>query len=146
MFITIAMKNMFGTLANKKKSLLHNQLADVLTYLSRTIKQDLVVVDGIVGMEGLGPIQGSPVDLRLIVSGLNPITVDAVCCRIMGINPYAVEPLWRAYKTGVGEIDVKRIQVLGEPLEKVKRKFAYPILSPQNIVTALRTRVRLIRA
>ncbi len=146
MFITIAMKNVFGALSNKKKMLLHDQLAEVLTYLSHTIKQDLIVVDGIVAMEGLGPIQGSPVDLGLIISGLNPVTVDAVCCQIMGINPYAVEPLWRAYKAGIGEINIKRIQVLGEPIEKVKRKFAYPVLSPQNIVAALKTRARLIKA
>ena len=143
MFISIAMKNMFGVLANKKKSELHSQLAEVLVFLNRNIRQDLIIVDGIVGMEGLGPIQGSPVDLGLIVSGLNPVTVDAVCCHIMGFNPYAIEALWRAYKAGVGEIDIGRIQVLGEKINDVKKRFSHPIRSPKNVLTALRTRLKM---
>lgn len=142
-FISIAMKNMFGALANKKKSKLHSRLAEVLAYISHTIRQDLIVVDGIVGMEGLGPIQGSPVNLGLIISGLNPVTVDAVCCHILGFNPYAVESLWRAYKAGVGEINIERIQVLGEKINDVKKKFSHPVRSPKNVFTALKTRLKI---
>ena len=142
MFISIAMKNMFGALANKKKWELHSQLGEVLVFLNRTIRQDLIVVDGIVGMEGLGPIQGSPVDLGLIISGLNPVTVDAVCCHIMGFNPYAVETLWRACKAGVGEIDIGRIQVLGEKINDVKKRFSHPTRSPKNVFTALKMRLK----
>lgn len=141
-FLSIAMKNMFGALANKRKRKLHDQLAEVLVFLNRTIRQDLIVVDGIVGMEGLGPIQGSPVNLGLIISGLNSVTVDAVCCHIMGFNPYAVETLWRAYKAGVGQIDIGRIQVLGENVNNVKRRFSHPTLSPKNILAALKMRLK----
>lgn len=138
-FITIAMKNMFGTLANKEKPRLHSKLMEILVFLNRTIRQDLIIVDGIVGMQGLGPVQGEPVNLGLIISGLNPVTVDAVCCHIMGINPYGVEPLWKAYKAGVGEIDMERIQVLGETIGAAKTKFSHPVLSPRNVLTALKT-------
>jgi uncharacterized protein (DUF362 family) len=143
MYISLAMKNMFGILANKKKSMLHKVLTEVLVYLNKIVRQDLIVVDGIVGMEGIGPITGSPVNLGLIISGLNPVTVDAVCCHIMGINPYAVEPLWKAYKAGVGEINLKRIQILGETINNVKRKFRLPSRSPQNILTALKTGLKV---
>lgn len=138
-FISIAMKNMFGTLANKKKPKLHGHLMEVLVFLSRTIRQNLIITDGIVGMQGLGPVQGSPVKLGLIISGLNPVTTDAVCCHVMGINPYAIETLWKAYKAGIGEIDISRIQVLGENIEDVKMQFSHPILSPKNVFTALKT-------
>ena len=138
-FITIAMKNMFGTLANKNKPKLHSQLMEILVFLNRTIRQNLIIADGIVGMQGLGPIQGEPVNLGLIISGLNPVTVDAVCCHIMGISPYGVEPLWKAYKAGVGEIDMERIQVLGETIDAVKMRFSHPVFSPRNVVTALKT-------
>lgn len=142
-FISIAMKNMFGALANKKKWKFHRQLGEVLVFLNRTIRQDLIVVDGIVGMEGLGPIQGSPVDLGLIISGFNPATVDAVCCHIMNFNPYAIETMWSAYKAGVGEIDIGRIQVLGEKIKDVKKRFSRPIRSPKNVLTSLRTRLKM---
>jgi uncharacterized protein (DUF362 family) len=136
------MKNMFGVLANKKKTVFHDHLIDVITFLNRTINQDLIIVDGVIGMEGLGPIQGRPVDLGLIISGLNPVTVDAVCCHIVGINPYAVETLWKAYKTGVGEIDINKITVLGENIPDIQKKFIHPVLSPKNVAAALKTRVK----
>lgn len=142
-YISVAMKNMFGVLANKKRSKLHKSLAEVLVYINRLLHQDLIVVDGIVGMEGMGPIRGSPVQLGLIISGLDPVTVDAVCCHIMGINPYVVEPLWKAYKAGVGEIGIKHIQVIGETIDNVKTKFCLPSLSPQNIFTALKTSLKV---
>jgi len=138
-YISVAMKNMFGVLANKKRSKLHRSLAEVLVYLNRLLRQDLIVVDGVVGMEGMGPIRGSPVQLGLIISGLNPVTVDAVCCHIMEINPYVVEPLWKAYKAGVGELNIKHIQVIGEAIGNVKMKFRLPSLTPHNIFTALKT-------
>jgi uncharacterized protein (DUF362 family) len=94
-------------------------------------------------MEGMGPIRGSPVQLDLIISGLNPVTVDTVCCHIMEINPYVVEPLWKAYKAGVGEINIKHIQVIGEAISNVKTKFRLPSLTPQNIFTALKTSLKV---
>jgi predicted dehydrogenase len=143
MYISIAMKNMFGILANKKKSKLHKALTEVLVYLNKVIRQDLIIVDGIIGMEGIGPITGSPVKLDLIISGLNPVTVDTVCCHIMGVNPYVVEPLWKAYKAGIGEINVKKVQVLGEAIDNVKRRFRLPSRSPQNILTAIKTSLKV---
>lgn len=143
MFVTIAMKNMFGILANKKKYKLHKALVDILVFLNRTIRQDLTIVDGIVGMQGFGPDRGSPVSMNLIVSGLNPITTEAACCQVMGINPYAVEPLWRAYKAGVGEIDIEKIQILGENIDDVKKKFNVPMLSPRNVLDALETTIKV---
>jgi len=134
--ISIAMKNMFGALANKKKSTFHSRLSDILVYVNRAIRQDLIVVDGIVGMEGLGPINGSPVKLGLMVAGLNPVTVDAACCNVMGINPYAVEPLWKAYKLGMGEINLEKVQVLGENVDDVKTKFSLPVYSPKNLLSS----------
>lgn len=141
-YISIAMKNMFGILANKKRSKLHKNLAEILAFINQLLRQDLVIVDGIVGMEGMGPIRGSPVQLGLIISGLNPVTVDAACCHIMGINPYVVEPLWKAYKAGIGEINIKHIKVIGETIDSVQTKFRLPSLSPQNILTALKTSLK----
>jgi hypothetical protein len=57
----------------------------------------------------------------------------------MGINPYSVESLWKAYKQGLGEINISKIDLLGEPIDDVKRKFRYPLLLRQNITGAVRT-------
>jgi len=140
--ISIAMKNMFGVLADKKKIRFHERLVDVLLYINKTLPQDMIIVDGIVAMEGLGPVWGTPVQLNLVVSGFNPITVDAVCCNVMGINPYALEVLWKAYKSGSGEIDVNKIEILGEEIENVKRRFAYPFFLRKNITGTIRTAIK----
>ena len=140
--ISVAMKNMFGVIASRK-SQFHSRLSDVLVYLNQAVRQHLIIADGIVAMEGLGPIHGKPVNLGLIISGKNPFTVDAACCHIMGFNPYAVEALWKAHQQGMGEIDAQKIQFLGENLENVKVKFSSPLISRQNLVQALKTELRL---
>jgi len=141
--ISVAMKNMFGIIASERKSQFHSRLSDVLVYLNQAIPQHLIVADGIVAMEGLGPIHGRPVNLGLIISGKNPFTVDAACCHIMGFNPYAVEALWKAHQQGLGEIDPQKIQFLGEDVDNVKNKFKRPTYSRVNITEALKTEFRL---
>ncbi len=141
--VTIAMKNMFGMIATRQKTQFHKQLADTLVYLSETIRQDLIVVDGITAMEGLGPIRGSPVNLGLAIAGKNPVTVDAACSHIIGFNPYAVEALWKAHQRGMGEIDPQRIKFTGEPVENVRTKLSLPQISKQNLIEALRTEYRI---
>jgi len=141
--VTIAMKNMFGIIATRQKTQFHKQLADTLVYLNKTIPQHLIVVDGITAMEGLGPIRGSPVNLGLIITGRNPVTVDAACSHIIGFNPYAVEALWKAHQQGMGEIDPQRIKFIGEPLENIRAKLSLPLISKQNLIEALRTEYRL---
>jgi predicted dehydrogenase/uncharacterized protein (DUF362 family) len=141
--ISVAMKNMFGIIASKRRSQFHSRLADVLVYLNQVVRQDLVVADGIVAMEGLGPIRGSPVNLGLIITSKNPVAVDAACCYIMGFNPYASEPLWKAHQQGLGEIDAQKMRFLGENLESVRSKFSRPLISSQNLVQALKTELRL---
>jgi len=141
--VSIAMKNMFGLIATKKKTHLHSHLAEVLVYLNQAIRQDLIITDGIIAMEGLGPISGNKVDLGLIISGRNPVTVDAACCHLAGFNPYAVEPLWRARQQGMGELDLQNIQFIGERVEDVKRKLRSPVTSPDNIFEGIKTELRL---
>ncbi len=141
--VSIAMKNMFGVLATRKKSRLHSHLTDVLVYLNQAVRQDLIIADGIVAMEGLGPIHGKRVDLGLIISGRNPVTVDAACCHIVGFNPYGIETLWKAHQQGLGEIDPQKIRFMGEDVSDVKGRFSRPTFSKGNIVEALKTEFRI---
>jgi predicted dehydrogenase/uncharacterized protein (DUF362 family) len=141
--LSIAMKNMFGMIAPRKKAYLHKRLAEVLVYLNKVIRQDLVITDGMVAMEGLGPIMGNRVDLGLIVSGHNAVTMDAACCHIAGFNPFAVEPLWRAHQQGMGEIDPQKIRFVGEDLQVVGTRLRSPTLSKTTVTEALKTELRL---
>jgi uncharacterized protein (DUF362 family) len=61
--------------------------------IHETLKPHFAIVDGVVGMEGDGPIMGTPKRAGLIVMGRNLPAVDATCSRIMGIDPHKVSYL-----------------------------------------------------
>jgi len=54
--------------------------------LERPKKRYYSVVDGLIGMEGMGPMQGDPVQPGIIIAGADPVAIDMVCARIMGFN------------------------------------------------------------
>jgi uncharacterized protein (DUF362 family) len=92
---TAAMKNLYGTLPGLvygwPKNVLHyagipQTVVDINASLPRTI----AVVDGILCMEGDGPIMGTPKHLGLLAVGLNPTAVDATLARIAGFEPRRV--------------------------------------------------------
>jgi len=89
---TLSMKNFFGLVPGGvygwPKNVLHwaginESIADLHQVFPRTF----AIVDGVDGMEGNGPIQGTPKHAGVLVAGRNLPAVDATCCRIMGIDP-----------------------------------------------------------
>ena len=80
-------------------------------------------MDGIVGMEGNGPIQGTPKASGVLVFGSDPVAVDATCCRVMGLMPERVKHLAQA-GTLLGHVKGDKIQQLGETIASVRTSFA----------------------
>jgi uncharacterized protein (DUF362 family) len=120
--VTLGMKNMFGLLPDKYKGKYHLKgISKVIVDINTVLKSAVTVIDGFVGMEGRGPADGAPVQMNLIIAGTDPVATDATACRIMGINPYEIKHVRKAYEKGLGSID--NIQVLGEKLETVTRPF-----------------------
>lgn len=120
--VTLGMKNMFGLLPTKFKAKYHAKgISKVVVDINSVVKPTLTVVDGFVGMEGAGPIDGDPVRMDLIVAGKDVVAVDATCCRIMGFDPHKVKHVWGAFERGLGEVD--DIAVIGEKVEDVMRVF-----------------------
>ncbi len=125
--ITVALKNMFGVLPEKNKAVFyHPILEDVIPLVNAACRQDLIVVDGIIAMEGRGPIAGSPVKMGIIMSGRDPVTVDSVAAHIMGFNPKKIKIITKTHELGLGEVDLEKIEVVGTPIEEVARKFRAP--------------------
>lgn len=118
-----AYKNQFGCLAVKEKRSYHPFLNEVLFDLNTFLKPNLCVVDGIVGMEGCGPTDGSPKSMGVILLGKDPVAIDAVSCHIMGIDPFKIPHLKYAFENDLGEIRIENIHLLGEPLENVRTMF-----------------------
>ena len=76
----------------------------------------LAVIDGFEGMEGEGPIGGTPVDHRVCVAGTDWLAADRVGIELMGIDFAKVGYLNYCGQAGMGETDLNRIEVVGEPI------------------------------
>lgn len=125
--VSLSLKNMFGIVPGNcygwPKNALHwAGIDESLLDLNATVRPHFAIVDGIVGMEGNGPIQGTPKECGVLVLGDDPVAVDATCARIMGIEPERVTYLRNASYL-LGNIRKDRIWQVGEPLGRVQRPF-----------------------
>jgi uncharacterized protein (DUF362 family) len=125
---TLSLKNLFGTLPGIcygwPKNELHwrgidNSIVDIA--LTRT--PDLAIVDGIVGMEGDGPLNGTAKHMGLLVMGCDPLAVDTTCCRVMQLDPEKIGYLVMAQRKKLGLFRANEIQQIGELIEAVAQPF-----------------------
>ncbi len=122
--ITCSIKKLKGLLSDRYKKLMHLEgLFDGVVDLLSAIKPRLAVVDGIYCQEGLGPVFGRPVEMDLILAGKDLVAVDAVCGRIMGFDPEEVLLTQKAAQRGLGKSKKEEIEILGERLEELHRRF-----------------------
>jgi len=122
--ITVSLKNLKGLIDDKDKRRLHQEgvLHGVLD-LQQAFGAAFAVVDGTFCQEGLGPIHGYPVEMNLILAGADLVAVDAMAGRIMGFTPEEVLITRYGAERGLGFSDLDRIEIRGEPWEKVQRRF-----------------------
>lgn len=126
---TLSMKNFFGIVPSAiygwPKNLLHYQGIDrSIVELNRLVRHTFAIVDGIVAMEGNGPIQGTPVKAGVLVMGRDLPAVDATCSRLMGLDPTKMTYLQDAAIKRLGVIEAKYIDQRGETLSGLSRNFA----------------------
>jgi uncharacterized protein (DUF362 family) len=125
--VTLSMKNLFGIMPGIvygwPKNVLHwAGITKSILDINATVKPHLAVVDGIVGMEGDGPIMGSPIQANVLVMGRNLPAVDATCARVMGINPKKIPYLIEA-SGRLGAIRESNIEQRGENIASMRRNF-----------------------
>jgi len=96
---------------------LHHKLVDLL----RAIRPHLCIVDAITVMEGQGPAFGNPVRFDTIVSGPDPVAVDSVCASMIGFDPFEIPTIRIAHYDGLGQGDLKKIDIVGNSLEEVRK-------------------------
>jgi hypothetical protein len=81
------------------------------------------VVDAIVCQEGAGPVFGKPVEMNLILAGKDLVAVDAVSARLIGYDPRETLLTVNAAARGLGVMNPEQIEIVGEKLETVQRRF-----------------------
>ena len=122
--VTLGLKNMKGLFHDATKRKLHMEgLFDGIADECTAIKPDLVVIDGIIGQEGLGPMYGAPIEMDLIIAGKDPVATDAVAAHVMGFEPERVRYLRKAEEQGLGTASRANIEVIGEKISSVSRRF-----------------------
>lgn len=124
---TLSMKNFFGLVPGAvygwPKNPLHwAGIHEVIADLQKLVPPTFAIVDGIVGMEGNGPIQGQAKHAGLVVAGSDLAAVDATCCRIMGIDPAMVGYLGLVRKSW--QLAEGAIEQIGELPAAVRTDFA----------------------
>jgi uncharacterized protein (DUF362 family) len=125
--VTLSMKNLFGVVPGVRygwpKNVLHQRgIAESILDLTATVRPHLALVDGIIGMEGDGPIMGTPRALGAIVAGANLPAVDATTARLMEVDPSRIAYLREA--SGVlGPIAAEHIAQRGERPERLAKRF-----------------------
>ncbi|KAA3656637.1 MAG: DUF362 domain-containing protein [Calditrichaeota bacterium] len=122
--VTVGMKAMQGVFHVDDKVNYHNEtfpwkMVDIL----RVAKPTLNIVDGLIAGEGYGPIYTDPVEMNLVVSSTDVVAIDAVCSKLMGIEPFEVPITRLGHTEGIGIGDMERIDVKGEAIEDVMKYF-----------------------
>ncbi len=136
--VTLGMKNLFGIIPGSVYGSVRGRVHDmaleveesgtncVIMDLVRTVPPGLVVIDGSVGMEGDGPLSGIPVKMDLIIAGTNPLATDMIGSIIMGFDPYRIPTFQMACSLGFSPAKISAIEVRGEKVESVWRRFIRP--------------------
>lgn len=122
MIMTLATKHMFGIVPGLIKAKYHSlfirrpSFADMLLDIHFIASPDLIIMDGIIGMEGEGPSGGIPVNLGVVLASEDAFAMDIAVCNILNIEPVGIPVLKQAKIRGLWP---KEIQ--------------YPILTPQDV-------------
>jgi uncharacterized protein (DUF362 family) len=122
--ITCGLKNIKGVLPGDEKKRTHQLGLDRgIVDLNRVVKPHFTLVDAIVGMEGTWQYPEDAVRLGCIVAGTDVVAVDAVCATIAGFDVEQILHVQLAAQEGLGVADLARIEVRGEAIADVARRF-----------------------
>ena len=135
---TFAVKNMFGCVSGKQKALWHfakggnaDDFCELLIDIYKFLKPAFTIIDGVIAMDGPGPIKGRARPLGWLIGGTDPIACEAICAKLVGIKPENVPIIKTARQTGFGCPDAAKIKILGDDFPKsICTDFKLPKLIP----------------
>jgi len=136
--VTLSIKNMKGLLWRREKARLHQLRCDpqlmlgykeldmAISDMASVLFPHLTIIDGTVGMEGMGPAYGKKKAMGVIVVGANALSADAVASQLMGFDPESIPHLKLSALKGLGEIRAQKILVKPRDYLKWKTHFEPP--------------------
>ncbi len=124
MGLTGAIKNMYGAVSGLNKTELHKafprpeEFANVLVDVFKEVKPHLVLMDAVVAMDGNGPSAGRLKNVGLLIGGEDSVAIDTIFSHLIGMDPLSLLTTKEAYRRGLGQADLKKIDLVGEKIEK----------------------------
>ncbi len=127
--VTLSLKNLFGLVPGCRygwpKNLLHvNSIPRSVLGIYQTVQRVVTVADGIVGMEGDGPLFGTPVPHGVLAVSRDPVAADVTCAGLMGFAWSEIAYLNLAGITGIGSTE--DIEVRGADPATLRRSYERP--------------------
>lgn len=122
--VTLSLKNMKGVMPGAEKRKTHQLgLEQAISDLNAVVKPHFAVMDGLVGMEGLWEYPDDCVRPGLVGASRDPVALDSVFARIMGVEVQEVMHLQFCQSRGLGMADPNRIEVIGIPILEARCPF-----------------------
>ncbi len=112
--VTFALKNYIGIQDDKHRLIDHDhELHTKVVDLQEIIAPGFIAIDGVIAGEKT-MLTPTPFRLGLIIMGINPVAVDAVCTRIVRLDPREVDHIRIAHQRDIGPIDLDQIEISGD--------------------------------
>jgi len=136
--VTLSIKNMKGLLWRREKARFHQlrysekitkgykELDIAISEMASVLSPHLTIIDGTIGMEGMGPAYGNIKKMGVVVVGNNGLSADAVATRLMGFDPEEVPHLKLSAQRGLGKIELRQISINPSDYLKWKSPFDPP--------------------
>jgi hypothetical protein len=106
--VTLAMKNMYGTFPDVDKAKFHRKSIEHTIYeVNKAFTPNLVVIDGSIGGEAIGPLSCRPVVFETVIASNDVVTADSISCQLMGYNPMEIIHIKMAHEQGLGDASAK---------------------------------------
>ncbi len=123
MYVTLAVKNIFGIVKGMRKSMLHmrfggsdNMFSRIILDLIEILPKHVSVVDGIDTMHKQGPVRGSLLNLGCVAFSADPVAIDTSLLHALELRSDR-SPLW---------LEARRRGVLGSDLNNITFPFCTP--------------------
>jgi uncharacterized protein (DUF362 family) len=135
---TFAVKNMFGCVPGKRKALWHFRLGGneqrfcgLLIDIYRHLNPALTFIDGIMTMDGPGPINGRTRPLGWLIGSTDPIACEILCAKLINRKPDEFPVIRTARQIGFGCSRIEEIHIAGDDYtDDICTDFELPALIP----------------
>lgn len=112
--LTLGLKNSMGVIGGRR-GMLHFNLGQKLADLATVVQPTLTVIDATRMLLDNGPQGGDLKDVKIgdtILASIDPVAADAYATTLFNMQPDEIDSTVAAYKLGLGEIDIKKMEVL----------------------------------